>query len=406
MKTISQISETRVLHSMRARFNPIKTLTPDSLSDMLDAFSSGYLKSAAMTWDAIERRDDVIQGVANKRKKSIARLPWKILTTDDSEEALNQKHALQYFYNNLVATNACDSNEQGGFGLLIKQMMDSVGKKYAVHEIVFQPTVDKFASVESLNNVTITATFRFVPLWFFERKDGKLKFLEQEGALSGVPLDKGAWMVTVGDGLMEACSIAYLFKHLPLRDWLVYCERNGMPGVKGVTDALPNSEQWEAAKEAVEDFGAEFHALMTRGTDIEAIDISTKGTLPYPGLIDRMDRAIAALWRGSDLTTLSRNNSVGASLQCDETNILEEDDAAMISETLNAQVDKHVLQYIFGETQTKAYIKLMPTIRKSINDEVSLFKQMYEMGMPISISDMRERFGITTPSVGENVLQK
>jgi hypothetical protein len=51
---------------MRARFNPIKTLTPDSLSSMLDGFASGYLKSAALTWDAIERRDDVIQAVACK----------------------------------------------------------------------------------------------------------------------------------------------------------------------------------------------------------------------------------------------------------------------------------------------------------------------------------------------------
>ena len=77
MKTVSQISEMRVKNSMRARFNPIKTLTPDSLSQMLDAFSAGYLKSAAMTWEAIERRDDVIQGVSAKRKKSVARLNWE-----------------------------------------------------------------------------------------------------------------------------------------------------------------------------------------------------------------------------------------------------------------------------------------------------------------------------------------
>ena len=108
MKTISQISEMRVKNSMRARFNPIKTLTPDSLSQMLDAFSSGHMKLAAMTWDAIERRDDVIRGVASKRKKSVARLNWEILAIDDSNLAKDQKAALEFFYNNLVATNACD----------------------------------------------------------------------------------------------------------------------------------------------------------------------------------------------------------------------------------------------------------------------------------------------------------
>ncbi len=309
MKTVSQISEIRVKHSLRARFNPIKTLTPDSLSTMLDEFSAGYLRSAALTWDAIERRDDVIFGVAMKRKKSISRLNWEVLTIDDTDIAKRQQAALVYFYNNLTATNACDCNECGGFSLLVRQMMDAIGKKYAVHEIIFNLNESKNST-----DMQITANFRFVPLWFFENRDGKLKLLLNEGSTEGVELEPGAWLITVGDGLMEACSIAYLFKHLPLRDWLVYCERNGMPGVKGVTDAPPNSQQWECAREAVEDFGAEFHALMSRGTDIEAIDLSASGQLPYPALIDRMDRAIAALWRGSDLATLSRSNGTGASL--------------------------------------------------------------------------------------------
>ncbi|MDR0742313.1 MAG: DUF935 domain-containing protein [Puniceicoccales bacterium] len=410
MKTVSQISEIRVKNSMRARFNPIKTLTPDSLSQMLDAFSAGYLKAAALTWDAIERRDDVIQGVASKRKKSIARLHWEILSVDDSDLAREQKSALEYFYNNLSATSACDGNELGGISLLVRQMMDAVGKKYAVHEIIFEPCEISASEKDSPKlkptapSTLLTATFRFVPLWFFENRDGKLKFLTNEGATSGIPLEAGAWLVTTGDGLMEACSIAYLFKHLPLRDWLVYCERNGMPGVKGVTDAAPNTEQWEAACDAVEDFGAEFSALMSKGTNIEAIDLSTKGELPYPKLIDRMDRAISALWRGSDLATLSRENGAGASLQADETAILEEDDAGMISEALNAQVDRFVVRYLFGDVPIKAYIKFIPNVKRNVADELNLYRELHKMGVPISINDVRERFNLATPNEGEQML--
>jgi hypothetical protein len=79
----------------------------------------------------------------------------------------------------------------------------------------------------------------------FENRDGRLMFLLNEGATEGIDLEPGVWLVTVSDGLMEACSIAYLFKHLPLRDWLAYCERNGMLSVKGITDAPPNSTQLE-----------------------------------------------------------------------------------------------------------------------------------------------------------------
>jgi phage gp29-like protein len=292
-------------------------------------------------------------------------------------------------------------------------MMDAIGKKYAVHEIVFDPRENcdaKFLQSGKSecvgNSFMLTATFRFVPLWFFENHDGKLKFLANEGAYSGMPLEDGAWMVTVGDGLMEACSIAYIFKHLPLRDWLVYCERNGMPGVKGTTDALPNTEQWEAARDAVEDFGAEFNALMSKGTDIEAIDLSTRGELPYPKLIDRMDRAISALWRGSDLTTLSRDSGAGASLQADEAELLEEDDAGLITETLNSQVDKFVIKYLFGDVPVKAYFRLVPKIRHDVDTELKLYSELHRIGIPLSISDMRERFGVPSPSSVDDVISK
>jgi len=46
-----------------------------------------------------------------------------------------------------------------------------------------------------------------------------------------------------------------------------------------------------------------------------------------------MDRAIASLWRGSDLSTISADNK-GASFQQDESDLLLEDAAAMISDTL------------------------------------------------------------------------
>ncbi|MFR6032539.1 MAG: hypothetical protein ACLUKN_04790 [Bacilli bacterium] len=70
-----------------------------------------------------------------------------------------------------------------------------------------------------------------------------------------------------------------------------------MPGIKAKTDAYPDSPQWEAACEAVRDFGAEFHAVLSEGTDIDAIDVSTRGELPYPSLVERVDRMLCALWR-------------------------------------------------------------------------------------------------------------
>jgi len=53
----------------------------------LDEFQAGNFRLVAQTWDAIERRDDVLQGVASKRKKAVARLGWEVLTIEDTPEA-------------------------------------------------------------------------------------------------------------------------------------------------------------------------------------------------------------------------------------------------------------------------------------------------------------------------------
>ncbi|HQU08359.1 MAG: hypothetical protein B7X06_00055 [Verrucomicrobia bacterium 21-51-4] len=397
MKTVHKYNYTK---SRRAHFRPIRNLTPERLSRELDAFHLGDLRPASLTWDAIERRDDVLQGVISKRKKAVARLGWEIITTDDSPEAHAHKAALEYFYNQLTSTHACDENERGGMALLIKQMMDAVGKKYAVHEITYETR-----GTHSTGRPQLTATLRFVPLWFFENREGHLRFLKDESSLIGETLEDGGWLVTKGDGLMEASSIAYLFKHLPMRDWLIYCERNGMPGVKGITDAVPNSPEWEAAREAVSEFGSEFHALMTRGSDIQAIDLTARGELPYPRLIERMDRAMIALWRGADLSTLSSSQGTGASLQQAETDLIEDDDAWMLSETLQAQIDRVVLRELFNTEEPRAYIQLKVRDRRDRREDLDLCERLLRMGLPIALQDLYERFGLPRPSAQEPILE-
>jgi phage gp29-like protein len=392
----------RITSDRRLRFNPIRHLTPESLARSLEAFHLGYLRPAALLWDAMERRDDVLQGVAAKRKKSVARLDWEIIALDETSEAQRDRLALEYFYDNLTATHACEPHQRGGIALLIKQMLDAVGKRYAVHEIVWQRcAVENLGSAIDLPRTLLTATFRFAPLWFFEARTGPLRFLPDELAYEGVDLRPGQWLVTAADGLMESCSIAYLFKHLPLRDWLVYCERNGMPGVRGVTDAAPGSPEWDAARDAVRDFGAEFQALMSRGTEITPVDLSTKGELPYPSLVERMDRAMAALWRGADLSTRSRGQGLGASLQADEMALLEQDDAALVSEALNTQVDTFVIRELFGAERPRARFVLKPDQDAARLTHLELLERLVKLGAPVSVAGLHERLGLPTPAADE-----
>ncbi|HZQ47259.1 MAG TPA: DUF935 family protein, partial [Verrucomicrobiae bacterium] len=304
------ITAERIQMSIRLRFNPIRHLTPELLTQYLDSFRLGYFRNAALAWDAMERRDSRLQTVAPKRKKSVARHGWEILTVNDSPAARAQKEKLEYFYNHLTATTALEPDEQGGLSLLIRQMMDAVGKRYAVHEIIWQPASPGSTRVPrvpvgvpptgspALEDLNLTATFRFCPLWWFEGTQGKLRFLLSEFDIYGQDMEDAGWLVTVGDGLMEACSVAYMFKHLPLRDWLAFSEKFGMPGLLGKTEATLDSPEWNALADAVKNFSTDWAAVCSSSNEIELIETKNAGAQPFEPLVARMDEEMTRLWRG------------------------------------------------------------------------------------------------------------
>jgi phage gp29-like protein len=404
LKQSPLINPDRVQSSIRARFNPLPSLTPQLLSAWLESFRLGYFRNIALSWDALERRDYKLQAVASKRKKAVARHGWEILTVEDSPAARQQKQALEYFYNHLTATNALEENETGGLSLLIRQMMDAIGKRYAVHEIIWQP-----ASPSTINSPTInpglTATFRFCPLWWFEGTQGRLRFLPAEFALHGVEMDPAGWLVTVGDGIMEACSVAWMFKNLSIRDWVAYSEKFGMPGILGLTDSAANSTAWNDFSEVVNKFANDWSAVTNRDNEIQLIEPKGTGEGPFAPLVERMDRAITALWRGGDLGTMSSRDATGASLQADESDILELDDAQLIGETLTAQVSRQVLRYNFGEAPQLAYLKIRTSERQDVEQELKIDRFLLESGAPIAVKDALERYQRPAPKEGEALLR-
>jgi hypothetical protein len=392
------------------RFNPLTNLKAASLARHLDAFDAGNLREAALIWDALEQRDDLLRGVISKRKKSVARHGWTVLPKADlnpAEEAAarEQVEALQFFYRNLECEHAVDRAERGGFKLLARQMMDAVGKRFAVHELVWKEcaSADGVAA-HGMNRNFVTAKFRFVPLGFFENTTGKLRFLESEGAMEGRDLEPGAWMVTVGEGLMVASSTAWMFKHLSLDDWMNCSNRNGTPALLGISSAAEGSAQWLAMHTALQDLLNGESVVHGTSDKVQVLDMMAGRTMPFPQLVERIDRMLAALWRGADLSTISRDRGYGASLQEKETCALEEDDAEMLTETLNRYVDEWVIRHVFGEgVRPLAGVKVLVSPRECTTGDLQIDEFLIRHGAPLSIRETMTRYGRALPEVGERV---
>lgn len=404
----SSISPELVRMAQRMRFNPIRTLTPAVLGANLDSFATGYLNAFALVAQAIKRRDDVISVALPKREKAVSRRSYAVHLNDglDLEDAAVKQRAeahrdaLKYFYDHLTAVNALDRNERGGFRLLARQMMEAVGFRYAVHEIVWQPR-------EVDGQARLTAEFNYVPLQFFENTTGQLRFCPNMYESEGKPMEPDNWLVTVGDGIMEPLSVAYMFKQLSLRDWVSYNEKFGTPGVLGKTSASKDSPEWQAVADAVAAFTQDFGAVVNEGSTLELIETKGAAAMPFAPLVDRMDRAIATICRGADLSTMSAGagSGQGASLQGDESALLEQDDAQLVTESLQ-HPSRIVIRELFGDEAPLAYVQIVVPNKRDAQQMRENTKLLVDMGGKVSAKWAHDEFGVPAASEKDDLLVK
>lgn len=388
----------RVTRTIQNRYNPIRGLTPAVLTSHIQSWRSGHLKPLAMLWEEMEDRDWLLKSVIPKRQRDAARCEYQILCEDESPEAMAQKEFLEDFYSRITATSLLEQDQIGGVSLLVRQMMDAVGKRFAAHEIVWRPSGDG----------SLTAHLIKIPLWFCENRTGRLRFLEHDSAWNGVEMPEREWMVTVGDGLMMASCIAYLAKDLGVKDWLSLSEKFGTPIIDASTDAVQDSPEWEQLVEAVQNFAADGYIVRNRSAQIALIEAKGSGSMPQPPLVDYIDRALASLWRGADLSTKSAGagSGQGASMQGSEMETLRADDCGLISETLWHRLEIHALRWKFGpDVKPLAYIQISPPLTIDTSKEIEVDRFLLESGAQLGISDTMQRYNRPVPESTEDLLE-
>jgi phage gp29-like protein len=359
-------------------------------------FMWGYMRQAQMLWQEMIARDFFLNGLVNKREKDCAHRPWHVLERaglpkSSKSAAQEQVQILTEFWNSARCVNAYDRNETGGVQRLIKQMMRSVSTRWSVHHIQWQPRTDR-----------IGALFEWVPAYHFENRTGVLRFLPDTVGIEGQMLNPLNWMISAGDGLMISGSIGIYLKREALQDWQGFNEKFGTPGQLWTTSEGEDTPQGQAMKTAAQTFGSDWAGIIYNcppGTKpLELIQANAGQILPFQELIDHIDKKLASLWRGGNLSSQSskQTNETGASLQ--------NEDARMIEETL-ATVEKTVLEWHYGpDVEVLAGISLEVPDNEDLKTKLQAAQVLVPMGMKIGVGEMREAFGFSPPADDEDTL--
>lgn len=384
-KRESVLGSEHVRLEQMAKFNALYGCDPDKIVAAVTQFNAGTIAPLARIIEAFEQNDDKMKICSMKMKASAARCDYSIRLKEGYEDDARAKahmETLKRFWSTIRVTNRFKMNETGGIRLLKKHMMDAQSFGYAVHEIIWKP----------LQNGELSAEFVKLPLWHFENHTGSLRFLKREHDYEGETMREGEWLVTSGDGVGIAASICAMAKHLSFQDWLLFSERSGMPIIHGATTAAFGSDQWNNLRAALRSIGRDCRIQTDAETKIQLVGSASATNIPYPALVDWADRAIAGLYRGADLSTISKGDGTGASLQGDESAMLEQDACALMGETLHEQIDRFVIRYVYGE-EPLAYISIDPVEKPDVDTDIKVDNHLAGLGVKLSKKEALQRYG-------------
>ena len=385
----------------RMRYNALFALDPDVLVRHLVAFNAGDIAGLEHILEEFENREDKMKIGAFKMSAAVAAKPWEVRIAkgeEDNERAKLHQEVLTRFWNRVETTDAFCRNRRGGVRMLVKQMMSAQSRVYAVHDVTWNVRGDG----------ELEALFTFVPAWMFENRTGELRFLKEPGAYTGEPMRDGEWLVTVGEGVGISAAILAMAKRLSWNDWLLFSEKCGMPVILGNTGAKEDTPAWKQLLHAIANVAPKTGILADLETRLQAVQIGgSSGQTTYRELIEVVDRGISSLYRGGDLATMSQGtDGVGSNSQDGESELMDADGCAMISETLQRQIERHVVRFTCGDFEPLAGIVINPPAEtEDIDREIKIDTHLATLGVKLSKADALSRYGRTEATDEYDALQ-
>ena len=387
-KTTSDFDANEALRRNQTRYNALYALDPNVLVRHLEAFQRGDICGLERVIDEFETREDKMRIGSFKMASAVASKPWTVRIRQGEEEnpraKLHQNH-LTRFWNRIEATDAFCRNRKGGMRLLVKQMMSAQSRVYSVHDICWKVNADG----------TLSAVFIHVPAWCFENRTGRLRYIKNDCDSHGVEMPDGEWLVAVGEGVGIAAAVIAMAKRLSWNDWLLFSEKCGMPVILGNTNAQRGTDAWNAMARAIRAIAPKTGLLADTGTTLNAVSMGAGGQQTYRELVDSVDRAISALYRGGDLATVSSGpDAAGVNAQAGESELMDDDGCKMVAETLRDQVEKFVIRFELGDFEPLAEIVINPPADvEDVERDMAIDNHLAGLGVRLSKKDALQRYG-------------
>lgn len=385
---------------------PSQGLTPVKLADIFKQADGGDIYRQAELFEEMEEKDTHLFSQLQTRKNAVLGLEYEVMPYSDSTE--DKKIA------DFVSDNV--KNIIGNFDDSLLELLDAIGKGYAMTEIIWSTDGGK-AVVEKLEWIHAKKA-----VFYDMSADAWKKDYEMPRVVTEAEPSKGEIMppfkmiyhrykarsgYDTRAGILRVCAWMYLFKNYAIKDWVAFMEVFGIPLRLGKYDAGAGPEEKDALITAISSLGSDAAGIISKNTEIEFVE-AQKGQSkenPFQGLAEFCDKQMSKAIVGQTASSEGTPGKLGNEEAQDKVrHDLINADCDALSTTQRMQLFRPLVGYNFGWDKPLPWFKLKFEPPEDLKALSETYKNLSEINYPLTVEHVSERFKVPAPEKGQTVL--
>ena len=370
-------------------------LTPARLASILRESALGNSFDYLTLAEDMEERDLHYAGVLGVRKRAVMTLPITI------EAASDDKKDIQ------LADDVRKLLKNPDFRYLLHDLLDGLGKGYSVTEIQWQTTASKW---------TPSYEWRDPRYFIYAQDNPKELRIRDEKDMFGLKMPAYKFIIhtprlktgiPIRGGLARLAAISYMCKSYTIKDWLTFAEIYGVPMRLGKYGAGATKDDIAVLKRAVFNLGTDAAAVIPESMKVEfqnVVNASSNGDL-FKNLAEWLDKQLSKAILGQTGTTEGTAGKLGndTAMQ-DVREDIRDSDAIELADTINRDLIKPYIDLNYGVQE--AYPQVIIAEKKATDLEklAKNLSVLVPIGLRVSESEVRDKFGFSDPKPDERIL--
>lgn len=373
-------------------------LTPTRLADILASANEGNHHDYLTLAEEMEEREPHYGSVLGTRKRGVSGLNVEVEAASD--DAQNIKFAEEI--RQLVRAPE--------FGELIDDLLDALGKGYAVDEIIWDRSERQWQPSRY--------EFRDPRFFTFDREDGRtLLLVDSEAPAAGLPLEPYKFIVhyprlktglAVRGGLARLVAVSYMCKSYTLSDWMAFAEVYGQPIRVGKYGSSATEKDKQILKTAVANIGSDAAAILPESMQLEFIEAvrgSSGGDVMFAKLAEWLDKQTSKAVVGQTASAEGTPGKLGnEDAQSDVRNDLKIADAKALQNTINRHLIRPYIDLNHGPQSQYPRVEIPVPEPEDLDLLANALEKLVPLGINAPAKWARDKFAIPDPKDDDELL--